>query len=213
MGLATFLLGDATNLVRYVSSSTNAKESQKRMFTYVEDTWRITPKLTLNAGLRWEMYFPETLNGKGQGGFADLNTGLINVAGYGPYNTAINVDNNWKLIAPRVGIAYQLNQKTVIRAGYGRDYDIGVFGTIFGHVQTQNLPVLANQNLTKPVRILPRSTSRRGQLPSYSPRFRQAARFPSRTETMSRSATIPTSFLRWMPGTSRFSVNLPGHLL
>ena len=148
LGLATFLLGDVTNLVRYVSSSTNAKESQKRVFTYIEDSWRITPKLTFNYGLRWELYFPETLNGKGQGGFANLNTGEIEVAGYGPYNTAINVSKNWKMIAPRVGIAYQLNPKTVIRAGYGRDYDIGVFGTIFGHVQTQNLPVLANQNLT-----------------------------------------------------------------
>jgi hypothetical protein len=148
LGLATFLLGDVTNLTRYVSTSTNAKESQKRMFSYVEDSWRITPKLTFNYGLRWELYFPETVNGKGQGGFADLNTGEIEVAGEGPYDTANNVAKNWKTIAPRIGLAYQLNPKTVIRAGYGRDYDIGVFGTIFGHVQTQNLPVLANQNLT-----------------------------------------------------------------
>jgi hypothetical protein len=147
LALATFLLGDVTTFNRYVSSSTNAKESQKRLFTYIQDNWRVTPKLTFNYGLRWELYFPETLNGKGQGGFADLNTGEINVPGYGPYNTAINVKKNLKLFAPRVGIAYQLTPKTVIRAGYGRDYDIGVFGTIFGHVQTQNLPVLANQNL------------------------------------------------------------------
>jgi hypothetical protein len=40
-----------------------------------------------------------------------------------------------------------LNPKTVIRAGYGRSYDIGVFGSIFGHVVTQNLPVLANQQI------------------------------------------------------------------
>ena len=150
LGLATFLLGDVTNLTRYVSTSTNAKESQKRVFDYIEDSWRITPKLTFNYGLRWELYFPETLNGKGQGGFANLNTGEIEVAGYGPYDTAINVSKNWKMIAPRVGLAYQLNPKTVIRAGYGRDYDVGVFGTIFGHVQTQNLPVLANQNLSSP---------------------------------------------------------------
>jgi hypothetical protein len=38
-----------------------------------------------------------------------------------------------------------MNPKTVIRAGYGRSFDIGVFGSIFGHVITQNLPVLANQ--------------------------------------------------------------------
>ena len=37
LGLATFLPGDATNITRYVSTSTNAKESQKRVFSYVED--------------------------------------------------------------------------------------------------------------------------------------------------------------------------------
>jgi hypothetical protein len=41
-----------------------------------------------------------------------------------------------------------VDPRTVIRAGYGRSFDIGVFGTLFGHVVTQNLPVLANQNLT-----------------------------------------------------------------
>ncbi len=148
MGLATFLLGDVTNLSRYVSVSTNAKESQKRMFTYIQDSWRVTPKLTVNYGLRWELYFPETVNGKGQGGFPDLNTGEIRVAGYGPFDTAMNVSKTWKTLAPRLGIAYQLNDKTVIRTGYGRSFDIGVFGSIFGHMLTQNLPVLVNQNLT-----------------------------------------------------------------
>ena len=150
LGVATFLLGDVNNLVRYVSTSTSAKESQKRVFTYFEDSWRITPKLTFNYGLRWEIYWPETVNGPGQGGFADLKTGNIQVAGVGGFNTAMGVKNNWRNIAPRLGLAYQLNQKTVIRAGYGRDFDLGVFGSIFGHVVTQNLPVLASQNLTSP---------------------------------------------------------------
>jgi hypothetical protein len=148
LGLATFLLGDVTNLSRYVSTSTNAKESQKRVFSYIEDSWRITPKLTVNYGLRWELYFPETVNGKGQGGFPDLRTGNIRIAGYGPFDTAMNVQKSWKTLAPRLGIAYQMNPKTVIRTGYGRSFDIGVFGSIFGHMLTQNLPVLVNQNLT-----------------------------------------------------------------
>jgi Carboxypeptidase regulatory-like domain/TonB dependent receptor len=144
-GLGSFLLGDVTSFNRYVSISTNAKESQKRLFTYIEDSWRVTPKLTFNYGLRWELYFPETVNGKGQGGFPDLNTGQIRVAGYGSYNTAMNVGKTWKTFAPRLGLAYQLNPKTVIRTGYGRSFDIGVFGSIFGHMVTQNLPVLVNQ--------------------------------------------------------------------
>ena len=146
-GLATFLLGDVTNLNRYVSSSLNAKESQKRVFSYAQDNWRVTPRLTLNLGVRWEIYFPETVNGKGQGGFADLTKGQIRVAGVGGLNTAMNVQKDFNTIAPRIGLAFQLNPKTVIRAGYGRSFDIGVFGSIFGHVVTQNLPVLANQDL------------------------------------------------------------------
>ena len=148
LGLATFLLGDATNITRYVSSSTNAKESQKRIFAYGEDSWRVTPNLTLNLGVRWEIYFPETVNGPGQGGFADLTTGNIRVAGVGPFSTAMSIKKDFNLWAPRIGFAYQLDPRTVIRGGYGRSFDIGVFGSIFGHVVTQNLPVLANQNLT-----------------------------------------------------------------
>ena len=63
-------------------------------------------------------------------------------------DTAMNVKKDFRKFAPRVGITYQLDPKTVIRSGYGRSFDIGVFGTLFGHVVTQNLPVLANQNLT-----------------------------------------------------------------
>ena len=40
-----------------------------------------------------------------------------------------------------------MTPKTVIRPGYGRGYDLGVFGSIFGHNVTQNLPVLGIQNL------------------------------------------------------------------
>ena len=148
LGLATFLLGDVTNFNRYVSTSVNAKETQKIIFSYAQDTWRVTPNLTLNLGIRWEIYFPETVNGAGRGGFANPNAGVINVAGYGPYNTAMNVNKDFKNIAPRIGVAYQLDPKTVIRSGYGRSFDIGVFGTLFGHVVTQNLPVLANQSIT-----------------------------------------------------------------
>jgi len=59
-----------------------------------------------------------------------------------------NIDNNLHAFAPRFGLAYSLNEKTVIRMGFGISYDIGVFGSNFGHAVTQNLPVLANQNIT-----------------------------------------------------------------
>jgi len=147
LSLATFLLGDATSFQRFVSSSLDAAERQKRWFFFGQDTWRITPKLTLSYGLRWEIYFPESVNAKGNGGFANLTNGTIDVAGYGLYGLDGNVKNTLKAFGPRLGIAYQFNPNTVVRLGYGRSFDIGVFGSNYGHVVTQNLPVLANQTL------------------------------------------------------------------
>ncbi len=146
-GIATLLLGNATKLRRYVSTSLNAAEQQKRFFFFAQDTWRATPKLTLNYGLRWEIYFPQTVNGKGRGGWLDLNTGNLRVAGYDGIGSNGNIKNSYKNLAPRLGIAYQLTPKTVVRMGYGRSFSIGVFGSIFGHAVTQNLPVLAVQEL------------------------------------------------------------------
>ena len=148
LGFATMFLGDVTSFNRYVSTSTNAKEFQKRTFYYGQDTWRVTKSLTLNLGLRWELYFPEVVNGKGNGSLLDLNDGFLHVAGYGavPTNLGWKIDK-MKQFAPRIGLAYQIDDRTVIRAGYGRSFDIGIFGSIFGHVVTQNLPVLSNQQL------------------------------------------------------------------
>ena len=149
LDLATFLLGDATQMDRYVNCPTciGAAERQKRYFFYGQDTFRITPKLTLNYGLRWEFYPPEYVNAKGNGGFANFRDGIIKVAGYGGYGLNGNVDDSYKFVAPRVGIAYQIKSNTVIRLGYGRSYDMGVFGSNFGHAVTQNLPVLVRQHV------------------------------------------------------------------
>ena len=54
----------------------------------------------------------------------------------------MNVDKDFKNIAPRVGLTYRLDPRTVLRMGYGRSFDLGVFGTNFGHVVTENLPCL-----------------------------------------------------------------------
>jgi hypothetical protein len=149
--LATFLFGEVTTFNRYVGSAgePSATEKQNRYFIYGQDTWRATHKLTVNYGLRWEVYTPESV-GKGNGGFAVLPEGVIRVAGYGGISGNGNTANNYKNIAPRLGIAYEINPKTVLRLGYGRSFDIGVFGSNFGHTVTQNLPVLANQQINSP---------------------------------------------------------------
>jgi hypothetical protein len=149
IGLATFLLGDVTNFGRYVSSSTNASETQPRYFFYGQDEWRPTSKLTVTAGLRWEIVKPESV-GSGNGATLNLNNGLMYVFGVGGVSSSGIQTTNYKDFAPRLAIAYQINPKTVVRAGFGIGYDLGVFGSNFGHNVTQNPPVLSNQSVQPP---------------------------------------------------------------
>jgi Carboxypeptidase regulatory-like domain/TonB dependent receptor len=145
LGLATFLLGDVTSFNRFVSTTNDAVGHQWRSFFYGQDSWRISSKFTMTYGVRWEIYFPEAVTAKGNAGFADLNNGTLLVAGFGGVSDSGNVQNTLKAFAPRLSFAYQFDPKTVVRIGYGRSFDIGVFGSNFGHAVTQNLPVLANQ--------------------------------------------------------------------
>jgi len=144
-GVASFLLGNVSLFERYVSVSTTASETQPRFFFFGQDTWRVSNKLTVNLGLRWEIYKPESVAGTGQGGWVDPATGEVRVAGQNGVDLRGNTSTSFTHFAPRLGVAYQWDAKTVVRLGYGRSYDIGVFGSIFGHAVTQNLPVLASQ--------------------------------------------------------------------
>jgi carboxypeptidase family protein/TonB-dependent receptor-like protein len=145
--LASFLLGDVSVFERYVSSVTDAEERQNRWFFYGQDQWKVTPRLTVNYGLRWEIFRPQTVTGAGKGGFIDVDTGEVLVAGSEGVGLDLNVEGSLTTLAPRIGAAYRVTDATVVRLGYGRGYDTGVFGSVFGHNVTQNLPVLAIQSL------------------------------------------------------------------
>ena len=177
LGLATFLVGDVTAFRRYVSPNTDARERQWRHFYYAQDTWRVNDKLTLNYGLRLDVINPQTINEPGNAGFLDLNTGEIKVVGIGGVGMNGDVENafNW---APRVGATYQVDERTVLRAGYGRQYDIGVFGSLFGHSVTQNLPVLAVQDLRAPSNFDRVFTLASGPSPPVFPEVPSDGSFP-----------------------------------
>ncbi len=146
LGLATFLLGEVSNFGRYISSNTDARERQWRHFYYGQDSWRVNQKLTVNYGLRLDVINPQSINKAGNAGYLSLDTAQISTVGVGGAGLNGNVENSVNF-APRLSVAYKVNDKLVIRAGYGRSYDIGVFGSVFGHSVTQNLPVLAVQRL------------------------------------------------------------------
>ena len=139
-----------TQLRRYVSANTDAREQQWRHFYYAQDTWRVNSKTTLNYGLRLDVINPQTINEAGNAGFLDLEHRRDRASSASadmPLNGGVENKLNW---APRLGATYQVTDKTVLRGGYGRVYDIGVFGSLFGHSVTQNLPVLAVQELNAP---------------------------------------------------------------
>ncbi len=110
----------------------------------------LLPKLTATLGVRWEMVFPESVNAPGNGATLDLQNGLMYVFGEGGVSSHGIQNMNWHEFAPRVGLAYQLDKKTVVRAGYGWSYNLGTFGSTFGHNVTQNPPVLDYQQIVNP---------------------------------------------------------------
>ena len=89
---------------------------------YVRDRWQVNRKLTINVGLRYEYYPLMTRAGKGIERL-DPFTNQVYLGGRGttPDNAGISVSK--KLFAPRIGLAYRVNDTTVIRAGYGLNFD------------------------------------------------------------------------------------------
>jgi len=95
---------------------------QYPLFTYVQDKWQVSKKLTIDLGLRHEIYPPGTPKHKGGFSNYDPQTNSLIVAGIGsnPSNLGRKLYLNY--FAPRVGISYRFDEKTVIRSGYGISY-------------------------------------------------------------------------------------------
>jgi hypothetical protein len=92
---------------------------------YGQDTWTVTPKLTLTYGIRYEIY---PIPYRDHTGVAVLIPGLpqsanVEVGGVNGLPRSAGIGAGWGQIVPRFGIAYRLNDKTVIRTGFGLTTD------------------------------------------------------------------------------------------
>lgn len=92
---------------------------------YAQDTWTVTPKLTLTYGIRYEIY-PAPY--RDHTGASVLIPGLpqtanVEVGGINGNPRSAGIGAGWGQIVPRLGIAYQVNSKTVIRTGFGLTTD------------------------------------------------------------------------------------------
>ncbi|MDQ6678495.1 MAG: carboxypeptidase regulatory-like domain-containing protein [Acidobacteriota bacterium] len=118
---AAFLLGlsdDAEKSLQNILST--GREWQ--LGWYARDRWQVSRNLTVNIGLRYEFYPLMTRAGKGIERY-DPNTNNVYLGGRGNVPDDAGITVSHKLFAPRVGVAYRLGDKTVIRSGYGINVD------------------------------------------------------------------------------------------
>ncbi|HTS76292.1 MAG TPA: TonB-dependent receptor [Bryobacteraceae bacterium] len=89
---------------------------------YLQDDWRVTPKLTLNLGMRWEFATPLVDRDNYWSDFDPTTDKMIRATGGSLYNRSLTHPNynDWE---PRFGFAYNVMSKTVVRGGYGISYD------------------------------------------------------------------------------------------
>jgi hypothetical protein len=147
--LADFMLGTITEMRQSMPSTLSP--AQKYIALYGQDTWRATPKLTLNMGVRWEPFMPMVWRENEYGGirvykfdverfktgqksivFPTAPAGFTypsqNPDGSGPadFEGHSAIDAKWDKFAPRVGAAYDPTGegRTSIRASYGLAYDV-----------------------------------------------------------------------------------------
>lgn len=125
---ASFMLGqiDKGTFTSYLQNEYGARF--RAISPYVQDNWKVTSKLTLDLGLRYDFYPSITEVHNAEGFFSpslvnpatQLN-GALQFTGHGngTCNCSTPVNNYFKNFGPRVGVAYQLGSKNVVRASYG----------------------------------------------------------------------------------------------
>lgn len=119
---ASFLLGQ-TSRMRKALQHIVATGREKQFAFYLTDRYQATNKLTVNFGLRYENYpLMQRDNGVGIEVF-DAQSNTMTVGGLGGIPTANGLKVSNTLFSPRLGLAYRVNDRTVIRTGYGLNFD------------------------------------------------------------------------------------------
>ncbi len=129
-GWASYLLGEVNNFFMY--SAGNSRTNNRVWAVYAQDSWRVSPKLTVNYGLRYNWWTPFGESHHRHGGFSPdipnpgaggrLGALTFNGPGAGRNGRTRLYDRDWSALGPRLGLAYALDDRTVVRAYVGVTY-------------------------------------------------------------------------------------------
>lgn len=140
--LADFLLGKIkTGNYQLPMPATGRRNFNLGIF--FQDDYKITPKLTINAGLRYEYESPLKIANNIYTRF-DPGTGQLLAAGINA-SQSLNIETPKADISPRIGLAYSINNKTVFRAAYGTFYGT-IFQNLGGQIAFPGYDVTDNYN-------------------------------------------------------------------
>jgi hypothetical protein len=173
LGIASALLGYPATESRGVIYDFPSNRTTQAFF-FAQDDFKITQNLTVNIGIRYEIYVPTTDAFNNQSNF-NLKTGQMLLAGKGGNSAAlVNLDKGD--IAPRFGFAYALGNKTAIRGGYGISYFPDKFGATGGTLN-DNYPYISLQTVTPPSNYIPspQFSLSNGIAPPVIPNLNQAS--------------------------------------
>lgn len=136
---ATFLLGLTTQFGKLELNEYPITTRTNLYSFYVRDQWKVTPKLTLSFGTRWE-YFP--IPRRANRGFElyDPTTNTMRIGGIGNVPLDLGVKVSKTEFAPRVGVAWRPREGLVLRAGFGITND----PYALGRPLRTNHPLLSN---------------------------------------------------------------------
>lgn len=170
---AAFLLGQIDSATYQVPQPQTGRRNYNVGF-FVQDDWKVTPKLTLNLGLRYDYESPLTVNNDIYSR-VDPETGKLLVSDVNA-TRSLNLKSDKNNFAPRIGFAYSINENTVVRGAYGLFFsqvfsNLGGSGALFpgftlnqqfnrlgaGRSQpftlSQGIPLLASTDISDPFAV------------------------------------------------------------
>jgi hypothetical protein len=145
--LASFLLGYASLIEQdFLLAWVGLRGIETGL--YLADDWRVSKRLTLNLGLRWDYYSPYNEVANRIANF-DVDTATVKIAGVDGVDSRAGVKKDLRNFAPRFGFAYQVSSHTVVRGGFGLFYNPNGNGGVYLRLQ-RHVPFGPIYNQTNP---------------------------------------------------------------